>query len=389
MNAPIQKTNKPYFSSGPCAKRPGWNIDVLKDAEIGRSHRASGAKKKLAEIISLTKELLDIPEGFFVAIVPASDSGAMELAMWNLLGARGVDVFAWEAFSKDWAIDAKEQLKIEDLRIFEAEYGKIADLSKAQKDRDVVFAYNGTTSGVRVPDLEWIDSNRESITICDATSAVFSYKMDWSKLDVTTFSWQKVMGSEAAHGMLVLSPRAVERLESFSPERALPKIFRIKKENGKLNEGIFKGATINTPSMLAVEDALDSLRWIKSIGGGEYMVTRTQRNLAAVNDWVEKTEWVAFLAEDKKIRSSTSICLKIVDTEYLALNKEEQASLLKKMLKILEDEKIAYDIASYRDAPLGIRIWGGGTVEAIDTAILTEWLDYAFYVVKKELIQSV
>jgi phosphoserine aminotransferase len=374
---PSKKTNSPFFSSGPCKKRPGWNIDVLKNAEMGRSHRAKDAKGKLNEIITQTKELLNVPDDYLVGIVPASDTGAMELAMWNLLGERGVDVFSWEAFSKDWAVDARDQLKLKDLRLFESDYGKLPDLKEYDSKRDTVFAYNGTTSGVKVPDLNWIEESREGLTICDSTSAIFAFEMDWKKLDVTTFSWQKVMGSEAAHGMIILSPRAIKRFENYVPDRALPKIFRVTKK-GKINKGIFAGATINTPSMLAVEDALDSLKWIKSIGGNKGMVERSLKNLKVVSEWVKKTSWVEFLAEDEKTISSTSICLKIVDERYLQLDVDGQGAFVKKIVKELEEENVAYDIASYRDAPNGIRIWGGGTVDSIDIEILTAWLDYAF-----------
>ena len=377
MTKPSQKPNNPCFSSGPCAKRPGWNLNVLSDFNPGRSHRAKAQKAKLNEIITLTRELLKVPEDYLIGILPASDTGSVELAMWNMLGNRGVDVFSWESFSADWAIDADNELKLADLKIYHADYGLLPDLNEAKPDRDIVFAYNGTTSGVRVENCDFIADNRSAITICDATSAIFAYDLPWSKLDATTFSWQKVMGSEAAHGMLILSPKAIERLESFKPDRPLPKIFRITKK-GKINESIFSGATINTPSMLAAEDALDSLRWIKSIGGNKAMMRRSADNLTVIKNWVLQSNWIDFLAEDKNTISSTSICLKITDENYLTLAANEQQDFVKAIVKMLEVENVAYDIASYRDAPAGLRIWGGGTVEASDIEILTKWLDFAF-----------
>lgn len=377
MHKPEHKPKNPCFSSGPCAKRPGWSIDVLSNVDIGRSHRSKDAKAKLNNIITLTKELLDIPADYLVGIVPASDTGAVEMAMWNLLGARGVDVLSWESFSTDWAIDAKEQLKLDNLRLFHAEYGVLPDLSQVNQDNDIVFPFNGTTSGVRMPNCDWISSKREGLTICDATSAIFAMDIDWLKLDVTTFSWQKVMGSEAAHGMLILSPRAVERLETYIPDRPLPKIFRLTNK-GKLIKGIFSGSTINTPSMLAVEDALDALQWIKSIGGEKSMIDRSQNNLKAIKSWVANTQWVDFLAEDPDTISNSSICLKIIDKSYQSFDHDQQKSFVKDLVSDLENEKVAYDIASYRDAPSGIRIWGGGTVETSDIILLTEWLDYSF-----------
>jgi len=387
MTKPSAKPNNPCFSSGPCAKRPGWNLEALKNFKPGRSHRAKSEKAKLNEVIELTKELLAIPSDYLVGILPASDTGCVELAMWNMLGERGVDVFSWESFSSDWAKDAENELKIADLNIYHADYGLLPDLNEAKADRDIVFAYNGTTSGVKVPNCDFISSDRQAITICDATSAVFAYDMPWNKLDVTTFSWQKVMGSEAAHGILVLSPRAVARLESYTPDRPLPKIFRVKKK-GKVNGGIFEGATINTPSMLAVEDALDSLNWIKSIGGGAAMVKRSEANLAAVTNWVNNTPWIEFLAESEDTISSTSICLKITDSSYQALSADDQQVFVKDMVKLLDSEQVAYDIAAYRDAPAGLRVWGGGTVETKDIEILTEWLDYAFNEVSKNYLKA-
>jgi phosphoserine aminotransferase len=370
------KPNRPYFSSGPCAKRPGWNVDVLRDMDIGRSHRSKGSKAKLNKVIEKTRELLAIPEDYLVGIVPGSDTGAVELAMWNFLGPRPVDVLVWESFSKDWAIDAKE-LGLKDFRVLDADYGELPDLKQVEQERDVVFVYNGTTSGVRLENLKWLNKKREGLTICDATSAAFAMEMDWSKLDVTTFSWQKVLGSEGAHGMLILSPKAVERLEKSPPKRALPKIFRILKK-GKINKSIFEGATINTPSMLAVEDALDALKWVENAGGAVGTTKRSNNNLNIVKNWIAEHDWIEFLAKDPKTISNTSICLKITDPKFTKLSKEKQGEKLKEILNYLAEERVAYDIASYRDAPLGIRIWGGATVEANDIAILLQWLEFAY-----------
>ena len=387
MTKPNHKPQNPCFSSGPCAKRPGWSLAALNDFEPGRSHRAKTQKAKLNEIINLTRELLNIPADYLIAIVPASDTGSVELAMWNMLGCVGVDVFSWESFSADWAKDADQELKLADLKIYHADYGLLPNLNESAPDRDIVFAYNGTTSGVKVANCDFISDKRSAITICDATSAIFAYDMPWEKLDATTFSWQKVMGSEAAHGMLILSPKAVARLEDYSPDRALPKIFRIKKQ-GKIDEAIFTGATINTPSMLAVEDALDALKWIKAIGGNQAMIARSAANLALLENWVEQSDWLDFLAENKDIRSSTSICLKIIDHNYLTLPATEQQNFVKEIVKLLEAENVAFDIASYRDAPAGLRIWGGGTVEVADLEILTKWLDYAFKQVSKKYLKA-
>jgi phosphoserine aminotransferase len=377
MQKPQTKPLNPCFSSGPCAKRPGWNINNLKNVAVGRSHRSKICKEKLNKVITLTKKLLNIPDDYLVGIVPASDTGAVEMAMWNLLGERGVDVFSWESFSKDWATDATEQLKLDDLRVFHADYGLLPDFSQSNSERDIVFTYNGTTSGVKVANCDWISDNRKGLTICDATSAIFAMELDWSKLDATTFSWQKTMGSEAAHGMIILSPKAIERLENYQPNRPIPKIFRLTNK-AKLIKGIFSGATINTPSMLAVEDALDSLNWIESIGGNNGIINRSNGNLKVISNWVAKSEWIDFLASNKDTISNSSICLKITNSDYLNLLPETQASLVKELLSFLEKEQIAYDIASYRDAPLGIRIWGGGTVSSEDIDILTQWLDYGF-----------
>lgn len=383
MDKPIIKPNSPYFSSGPCAKRPGWDAANLNNAWLGRSHRAAGGKAKLKAVIDEHVEILGIPEGYRCAIVPASDTGAVELAMWNLLGARGVDMLGWESFGLDWIKDVKEQLKLDDVNTYEAPYGALPDLSKVDTDRDVVFTWNGTTSGVRVPNADWIKDERKGLTICDATSAVFAYEMPWEKLDVVTWSWQKVLGSEGAHGMMVLSPRAVERLENFTPDRPLPKIFRLTKK-GKLIEGAFKGETLNTPSMLSAEDCLDALAWVKSIGGLKATIERSAGNHKAISDFVAKTDWVEFLAETEETVSYTSICLKITDPWFNEKSEEDRMAFVKDMVKLLEAEDAAYDIASYRAAPAGIRIWGGATVDPEDTAKLMPWVDWAYNVAKSQ-----
>ncbi len=380
---PDTKPSRPFFSSGPCAKRPGWSLDALDGALLGRSHRAKNAKARIRQVIDESKELLGLPEGYVCGIVPASDTGAIEMAMWSLLGARGLDICAWESFGAAWVTDVVKQLKLENVTRHEADYGKLPDLGAIQFDNDVVFTYNGTTSGVRVPNLDWIPQERGGLVLCDATSAVFAMDLDYSKLDVVTWSWQKVMGGEAAHGMIVLSPRAIERLESYTPAWPLPKIFRMAK-GGKLIQGIFEGATINTVSMLCVEDALDGLQWAKSIGGLPALLARSEANLSAVANWVEASDWIDFLAEDPATRSCTSICLKIVDPWYQGLSTEEQAAKAKELVKRLENEAVAYDFGSYRDAPPGIRIWGGATVDAEDTAALLPWLDWAFAQIKAE-----
>ncbi|MFP4673003.1 MAG: phosphoserine transaminase [Opitutales bacterium] len=377
MKKPDAKPDRPLFSSGPCAKRPGWSTDVLKDAFVGRSHRAKTGKAKIHEVSERSKKILGIPDDYLCGVVPASDTGAMEMAMWSLLGARGVDVLAWESFGSGWVTDVLKQLKLENTRIFEADYGKLPDFSKVDCNNDVIFTWNGTTSGVKVPDVDWIPDDREGLAICDATSAVFAMDLDYSKLDVITWSWQKVIGGEAAHGMLVLSPRAVERLENHTPPWPMPKIFRMT-QGGKLNKGIFEGATINTVSLLCVEDALDALKWAESIGGLPALKQRSEANLAAIAEWVEKTPWIDFLAEDPATRSNTSICLQIVDPWYKNLSEEDQAKKAKDIVKLLEDEGAAYDCGSYRDAPPGIRIWGGATVETEDIKALLPWLDWAF-----------
>ncbi|WP_142848796.1 phosphoserine transaminase [Telmatospirillum sp. J64-1] len=376
-NRPDVRPANPNFSSGPCAKRPGWSFDALADACLGRSHRSKLGKAKLEETIALTREVLGVPADYRIGIVPASDTGAVEMALWSLLGARGIDMLAWESFGEGWVTDVTKQLKLTDLRVFRADYGQLPDLSQVDCDRDVVFTWNGTTSGVRVPDGDWIKADRKGLTICDATSAVFAMELPWDKLDVVTYSWQKVLGGEGAHGVLILSPRAVERLESYTPPWPLPKIFRMTK-GGKLIEGIFKGDTINTPSMMVVEDAIDAMKWAKSVGGLSGLIQRSNANLKVLEDWVAASDWAAFLAEDKAIRSNTSICLVIKAGFFARLSAEEQTAAAKKIASLLEKEKVAYDIGSYRDAPLGLRIWGGATVEASDLQALTAWLDWAF-----------
>ncbi|MRG72731.1 phosphoserine transaminase [Alphaproteobacteria bacterium HT1-32] len=373
---PTTTPNNPNFSSGPCAKRPGWTLAALGDAVLGRSHRAKPGKAKLKQVIDLSHELLGLPDDYRIGIVPASDTGAVELALWSLLGARGVDMVAWESFGSAWVSDVVKQLKLKDVRTIEAGYGELPDLTQVDTNRDVVFTWNGTTSGVRVPNADWIADDREGLTICDATSAAFAMDLPWQKLDVVTYSWQKVLGGEAAHGMLILSPRAVERLETFAPDRPMPKIFRLTK-SGKLIEGVFKGETINTPSMLCVEDALDSLKWAEEIGGAEALIARSEANLAAVSAWVEKTDWVDFLAVDPATRSCTSICLKIVADWFTSLPSEAQAAAAKRIAAMLDDKGVAYDIGAYRDAPPGLRIWGGATVESTDMEALLPWLDWA------------
>lgn len=378
---PTAKPKNPCFSSGPCAKRPGWSLDALKGAALGRSHRAKIGKTKLEQVIEKTKSVLGMPKDYLLGIVPASDTGAIEMAMWSLLGARGVDVFAWESFGSTWAADCKKQLKLKDLRVFESGYGQLPDLKQADWSRDVIFTWNGTTSGVKVPNADWIPDNREGLAICDATSAVFAMEVAWDKLDVVTWSWQKVMGGEGAHGMIALSPRAVKRLQEYTPAWPMPKIFQMAK-GGKLIEGIFKGETINTPSMLCVEDALDGLVWGEQVGGLKGLVTRSNNNLKAIENWVAKAGWIGFLAESKETRSNTSVCLKIVDPWYAALTPEEQEKGAKKIASMLDAEGVAYDIGAYRDAPAGLRIWAGATVETSDLEALFPWLDWAYSEVK-------
>ena len=374
---PGKRPENPRFSSGPCAKRPGWQLSALENACLGRSHRSAEGKARLAEVIERSKSLLALPEDYLVGIIGGSDTAAMEMAMWNLLGERGVDVFAWESFSQGWASEIRDQLRLEDTRVFEADYGELPDLSRADPARDVVFTWNGTTSGVRVPDGDWLSDGREGLSICDATSAVFAMELPWDKLDVATWSWQKVLGGEAQHGIIVLGPRAVERLESHQPARPLPKLFRLTK-NGKLISGIFEGSTINTPSLLCVEDALDGLRWVESIGGVTELTARSERNLEAVSAWVDRSEWVDFLAADPTTRSSTSICLKIVDPWFTSKSLEEQTTIETNIVTMLSEEGAALDVGSYVAAPPGLRIWGGGTVETDDLEALFPWLDWAF-----------
>ena len=381
---PALRPQNPCFSSGPCAKRRGWTASALSDSLVGRSHRSGPGKAKLAEVLDRSREILGLPDDYRIGIVPASDTGAVEMALWSLLGARGTDVLAWESFGSGWVTDITKQLKLDDVRTIEAPYGELPDLGQVDWSRDVVFTWNGTTSGVRVPDADWIASDRDGLSICDATSAAFAMALPWDKLDVVTYSWQKVMGGEAQHGVLILSPRAVERLESYAPPWPMPKIFRMT-SGGKLIEGIFRGETINTPSMVCVEDALDGLRWAESIGGAEALISRSEVNLAAMAGWVAKTDWVEFLAADPASRSSTSVCLSIVDPWFAGLSDKEQAAIPKRMEALLDAEGVAYDINGYRDAPPGLRIWAGATVETDDLDALFPWLDWAFATVQAEL----
>ena len=373
---PDVRPANPNFSSGPCAKRPGFSLDALSGAFLGRSHRAAKPKARLAEIITRSRAILGMPSDWRLGIVPASDTGAVEMALWSLLGARPVDILTFESFGEGWANDILKQLRLNDARVLSAPYGRLPDLTAVDPTHDVVFTWNGTTSGVRLRNADWIARDRTGLAICDATSAAFAMRLDWEKLDVVTWSWQKVLGGEAAHGMLALSPRAVERLLSYKPAWPMPKIFRLT-SGGKLNEGVFKGETINTPSMLCVEDALDGLRWAESIGGLDGLVARSEANLAAVARWVDRTDWVDFLAEDTATRSCTSICLKIVAPWFTALPADKQAAAAKRVSALLEQEEVAYDIAAYRDAPPGLRIWGGATVESSDVEALLPWLDWA------------
>ena len=369
---PANKPMNPCFSSGPCAKFPGYSIESLKNAPLGRSHRSAIGKSKLQESITRTKEILKIPSDYRVGIVPGSDTGAFEMLMWNVLGGSGTDVVCFESFGSGWAYDIQKELKLENVTVLSADYGSLPDLSKVNFDHDVVFTWNGTTSGVKVPNGDWIPEDRKGLTLCDATSAVFAMEIPWEKIDAATFSWQKVLGGEAAHGMLILSPRAIARIEAFTAPWPLPKIFRMKKK-GKLDEAIFEGSTINTPSMLANEDYLGALEWSKSIGGLEKLIQRSHENLRVLEDFVEVHSWMRFLATEKGIRSNTSVCL----------NVDLSPEKLKEMLKLLAEEKVAYDIASYAEAPMGIRIWCGATVESGDLKILCEWLEWAYNTVSK------
>ena len=374
----------PHFSSGPCAKRPGWSLQTLTDAALGRSHRAKIGKAKLKRAIDLTREVLEVPADYRIGIVPASDTGAVEMALWSLLGQRPVTMLAWESFGEGWVSDVLKELKLKDASVLKAPYGELPDLTKVDFATDVVFTWNGTTSGVRVPNGNWIPANRQGLTICDATSAAFAQPLDFAKLDVVTFSWQKALGGEAAHGMLILSPRAVARLETYQPAWPLPKIFRMTK-GGKLNEGIFEGETINTPSMLCVEDYLDTLQWAKSVGGLKALIARADANTKVIADWVACTPWVEFLALVPATRSNTSVCLKVVDPAVTSLSGDAQSAFAKALAGAVEKEGAGYDLGHYRDAPAGLRIWCGATIEASDVEILTQWLDWAFAKTKDAL----
>lgn len=376
-----------HFSSGPCSKRPGWSLDALSDAALGRSHRAKVGKSKLKQAIDLTREVLEVPADYRIGIVPASDTGAVEMALWSLLGPRGVDMVAWESFGSGWVSDVVKELKLPDTRKIVADYGLLPDLSKLDFDRDVVFTWNGTTSGVRVPNADFIPANRKGLTICDATSAAFAQELDFAKLDVVTFSWQKVLGGEGAHGILILSPRAVERLESYEPSWPLPKIFRMTK-GGKIIEGIFQGETINTPSMLCVEDYIDALLWAKKVGGLKALIARADANAQVIHDFVAKTDWIANLAAVEATRSNTSVCLKIVDKDVAALDAAAQDAFAKGMVALLEKHAVAHDIGAYRDAPSGFRIWAGATIETADLEALMPWFDWAFATQKATLSQA-
>ncbi|HZP18625.1 MAG TPA: phosphoserine transaminase [Bauldia sp.] len=384
---PAQKPANPNFSSGPCAKRPGWSLDALRGAALGRSHRAKIGKEKLKRAIDLTREVLEVPADYRIGIVPASDTGAVEMALWSLLGERPVDVLAWESFGLGWVTDVVKQLKLKDARIIKADYGKLPDLGAVNSDHDIVFTWNGTTSGVRVPNADWISADRKGLTICDATSAAFAQNLDFAKLDVVTFSWQKALGGEAAHGMIVLSPRAVARLESYTPPWPLPKIFRMTK-GGKLIDGIFVGETINTPSMLCVEDYLDALAWAESVGGLAGLMRRADRNFKVLADWAERTPWIDFFAADPAARSNTSVCLKIVDPAVTALPLEAHEAFVRAIASRLDKEGVAHDIAFHRDAPPHFRIWAGATVEPSDLALLTAWIEWGFAIEKAGLKQA-
>ena len=384
LTAPAVKPANPNFSSGPCAKRPGWTVEALANALVGRSHRSKPGKARIQRAIDLTRELLEVPADYLIGIVPASDTGAVEMALWSMLGARGVDMLAWESFGEGWVTDVTKQLKLEDARTIRAPYGELPDLGQVDFSRDVVFTWNGTTSGVRVPDGDWIPADRQGLTICDATSAAFAQNLDFHKLDVVTFSWQKALGGEAAHGILILSPRAVERLETFKPDRPLPKIFRLTK-GGKLLREVFEAATINTPSMLVIEDAIDAMEWAKRAGGLTALRARADANFKVLGDWVARTPWVDFLAKVPATRSNTSVCLSIVDPAVTALGAEAQAAFAKAIVARLDKAGAAYDIGAYKDAPPGLRIWAGSTIEASDLEKLTPWLDWAFAAEKAAL----
>ena len=382
IKKPTIKPKNPNFSSGPCAKRPGWNIQNLKTDSLGRSHRAKLPKQRLVEVINLSKQLLNIPSDYKVGIIAGSDTGAIEAAMWSLLGKTGVEVLAWESFGSDWVKDIKEQLKIKNLTIHQSDYGDLPDFQKINFDNDIVFNWNGTTSGVCLPNADWITDNRKGLIICDATSAVFAMEMDWHKLDVITWSWQKVLGGEAAHGMIALSPKSLERLSEYQPTWPIPKIFRLA-NNKKVIEGIFKGETINTPSMLCVEDAIDALNWIQSIGGSKGSIDKSQSNLQVVKTWVETKDWIDFLAKDSSTLSSTSICLKITDPWFLGLSVDQQQLKIKEINSLLDKEQVAFDINAYRTAPPGFRIWGGATVESSDIETLLPWIEWGYQSIKE------
>ena len=384
---PAVRPTVPHFSSGPCAKRPGWSLQALHGAFLGRSHRSKLGKAKLKRAIDLTREVLQVPGDYRIGIVPASDTGAVEMALWSLLGPRPVTMLTWESFGEGWVNDTVKELKLKNVTVLRAAYGELPDLAKVDAASDIVFTWNGTTSGVRVPHADWIAADRAGLTICDATSAAFAQPLDWPKLDVITFSWQKALGGEAAHGMLILSPRAVARLESYTPPWPLPKIFRMAKA-GKLNEGIFEGETINTPSMLCLEDYLDTLEWAKTVGGLPGLRARADANARVIAEWVERTKWIDFLARDPASRSNTSVCLKVVDPAVGRLAPEAQAAFVKGIAAALEKEGVAYDIDAYRDAPPGLRIWCGSTVERADVEALTQWLDWAYAKAKNALAEA-
>ena len=384
---PTRKPGNPRFSSGPCSKRPGWSLDALKGALLGRNHRRPEVKARIELALTRTRELLRLPQAYRAVLVPASDTGAVEMALWSLLGERGVDVLAWDAFSQDWVTDIKQQLKLDDVRAFIAPHGELPDLSQVDCSRDVVFAWNGTTSGVRAPNGDWIDADRQGLTICDATSAIFAQEIDWEKLDAATFSWQKVLGGEAQHGMLILSPRAIARLESYSPPWPLPKLFRMTK-NGKFIEELFEGSTINTPSMLCVQDYLDALAWVEAVGGVKGTIARSDANAAVIANWVAQTAWVDFVARVPETRSNTSVCLKIVDKDVLALPADLQAEVPRRIAQLLDEEDVAKDIGAYRAAPPGLRIWTGATVERSDVEALMPWLDWAFAEAKRSIAKA-
>ena len=384
---PDVRPANPNFSSGPCAKRPGWTVDVLKDAFLGRSHRHSGGKKRLAEVIDRTRAVLGVPDDFRIGIVPGSDTGAIEMALWSVLGPRGVEVLSWESFGTQWAVDIQKQLKLDDVTHREAAYGEVPDFQAVDFSKDVVFTWNGTTGGARVPNADWIPADREGLTIVDATSAVFAMELPWDKIDIATWSWQKVMGGEAAHGMILLSPRAVARIESYDPPWPMPKVFRMKKKD-KLNEDIFVGLTINTPSMLCVEDAIDGLKWAEDIGGFDALLARVAANNAALDQWVRGSDWIDYICKDASARSTTSVVLVVTDHWFQGLDEDAQRDVIKKMTGLLDKEGAAFDVGSHRDAPPGLRIWCGATVEASDLAALGPWLDWAFATVKTQIAEG-